>query len=222
MVQNAFDRTEKKACLVQMKMMRKECFFSRVQKSTCAFFILATLLLLTGCVDYETYSLSLDLDNKTGVMTFLGLHSTSQSKDEIEADFQGLLKAVYPEKDDEKEKPDPFEILSSELSMADNTLNAKIVFRFKDKVDAKSLKELGIDIDTNGDYVVSGNPDEVYVRGNAVVTMQDSKQTLKWGKDSRKIEYELRNSGTKDKKITSLLPRWLEWKKQNKPQGQSH
>lgn len=214
----ALDWKKKRTSLVQREMLRKEYDFSRVQKSACASFILAILLLLAGCVDYETYSLSLDLDNKTGLMTFLGLNSTSQKKDEIEADFQSLVKSAYPEKDDEKDQANPLEILSTDIYISENKLNAKIVFKFKDKVDSKSLKELGIDMDSNGDYIVSASPDEVYVRGNADIIQQDSKRTLKWAKNIRTIEYEVKNSGTKDQKNTSLLSHWLEWKKKNKPQ----
>ena len=168
------------------------------------------VMLLSGCLDFETYSLSLNFKDKTGKAMYTGISSNASTADEIEKDFQVLIDAAYLDRD-------PFfkqvKKLSKELYSSGNKLNAKIVFQFKPEHFRTELADFGLAIDANGDYVFRLEPADVYISGNGQLLEQGPARIIKWPKTSENLEFQVTNGYTKDLKKTSLLPRWTEWKK---------
>jgi len=176
---------------------------------------LGVVLLLSGCVDFETYTQSLDLKTKTGVILCTGLNSDSGSQTGIENDFKELSKLFYEEGGEVKDSQVKF--TSKQLSTSGNQLNARIEYAITGDISEKALKEVGMSMseDGSGNVVLTGVPAESYISSNAEVIQRGPDIDLKWPKNAKKIEYKIKGSLNKDQKYTSLLPLWLEWKKKN-------
>jgi len=188
-------------------------------KKTCKtlrhFIALGILLLMSGCVDFETYSQSLDLKKKTGVIICTGINSDSGNQTGIENNFKDLIEIFYGKSGEEKESQVKF--LSKQLSTADNKLNAKIEFAITGDITEKALKEIGMSMsdDGSGNVVLTDVPADTYISSNAEVIQRGPTIDLKWPKNANRIEYKIKGSMKKDQKYTNLLPYWLEWKKKN-------
>jgi hypothetical protein len=64
-------------------------------------FVLACCLsfLLTGCLDFERVSVSIDLANKVVEVNFVNIVSNSSDEKTIKEDFRDLIKRVYFDED---------------------------------------------------------------------------------------------------------------------------
>ncbi|MBI5102520.1 MAG: hypothetical protein HZB33_11895 [Nitrospirae bacterium] len=185
-----------------------------MKKFTLRLFLLAGVaLLLSGCLDYEVYSLVFDPARKTGEMTFIGIGSNESTADQIEADFQGLIDTAYNDKPDSN---DGVRTLSKKLYASDGKLNAAIQFQLKNGSYPENLEEIGLQIDNQGDYIFKLDSGDTYMGGNGQLVEQGSIKTVKWPGKTKTIEIKTRRSPSKDMKTTSLLTRWLEWKKKQR------
>lgn len=194
--------------------MRKVHYLMRMQRKILVFSALFFPVFFAGCLEYDTYSLSLDFGKRSGTAIFGGLHSDSIAESEVKRDFQTLIESFYGENAHEDA---PFEIVSKELYPEGQGLHARIVFRWEEGAARPSeiAGEFAIQTDANGDYVVYAGGNEEYVKGNGTVTRQGLKQIVTWPRTAERIEFETRRIRAKDAEITGLLSRWLQWKRTN-------
>ncbi len=182
--------------------------------------MLGIALLLNGCLDCETESVVIDVVNKTGKMIYGGLSSSGETADQIEEDFQGLVNTVNDKTENAihfrwEENPNkPIKILSKELYSSNNKLYGRVLVQLKNEVFPKNLEEFGLKLDDQGNYILNLGEDEAYTGGNGQFIQEGSTRIVKWPRKTEKIEFERSHSHAKDEKMTNLLPRWIEWKKE--------
>jgi len=166
-------------------------------------------LLVTGCLEIEGLSVSLDFNKNICTATYYGLGSNGKEEAKIEEDFQCLIKDYNDCRSDKSGN-----LLSVELYPEGNKLNGKMVFRFNEAfLTADSLREYQLEVDEAGYFVSIPNAYPDAVKGNGEIIQVGSKKIMKWPKTTKLIQYEMRKpAGFKDeKKITNLLPRWKNW-----------
>ncbi len=179
----------------------KACFF-------ILFLFICPVFFLSGCLDCERVSLSVDLVNKVTEVKYFNIVSNSKDEDTIKKDFRELIKKVYFD-DDSKSNPD--RITSKRLYRNNEQLDGMVQFSFKHP--EKVIKEFEIKTDKKGDYILDITKDiENYqVSGNGQYAEKDSKKIFKWRKNVKEIKLEMKTKVFDDTKKTSLLKYWLDW-----------
>jgi hypothetical protein len=177
-------------------------------------FVLACCLsfLLTGCLDFERVSVSIDLANKVAEVNFVNIVSNSRDEKTIKEDFRDLIKRVYF---DEDSKSDPDRITSRRLYKSHEKLDG--IERFSFKSSPKVLKEFNIEVDKKGDYVLdlTKESENFQISGNGQTVERDSKKFLKWPRYVKKIEFIEVSRKFDETKKTGLLKDWVDWVDRN-------
>lgn len=174
-------------------------------------FVSCILLLLSGCLDAEKFSLSLDLIYKTTEAWYSNIVSDSKEEDKIKDDFQDLLKTAYGDRQDGVGK-----LVSAKLYEKDGHLEGVVRYSFKDN--AEMLKEYEIETDKKGDFILDlskgSNKDLEYAGGNGSYIEEGDKRFVRWDSNSTSLKVTLKNKvfNTKNK---SLLSYWLKWEREN-------
>jgi hypothetical protein len=138
--------------------------------------------------------------------------SDATRKDKIEQDFQDLIDMVYSDKyAEEVTEQKTIQIISRTLYGIGHRLNGTMQFSFEDL--SLGLSEFNIMIDDNENYVYKLGVDEVFNGGNGTYSEHNSTKTVRWDKQSRTIELEIRSAAFHKTETTSLLSYWLDWKK---------
>lgn len=166
-------------------------------------------LLISGCLEIEGLSVTLDFNKNICTAIYHGLGSNEKEEAKIEEDFQGLIKDYNDYRSDKSGN-----LLSVALYPEDNKLNGKIVFRFNETfLTADSLREYQLQVDDTSYFIPLPDSYQNVVKGNGEIVQEGTKKKMKWPKNTRLIQYEMRKpAGFKDeKKITNLLPRWKSW-----------
>jgi len=182
-----------------------------------AFFLLlcfSLLLLLSGCLDCEKASISIDMGRKVAEVKFSNIVSNSTDEETIKEDFRDLIKRVYF---DEGSKSDPDRITSRRLYRNNEKLDG--IERFSFQSLPRVLKEFGIETDKSGDYIldVTKESENYQIIGNGQSIERGSKKLLKWRKNVKKIDFEQKSREFDETKKTSLLKPWLDWVDNNTP-----
>jgi len=168
--------------------------------------------LLSGCLDCEKVTLSLDLVRKVGEVYYFNIVSDSKDEKTIKEDFWGLIKKVYF---DDDSTSDPDRIISKRLYRDNEQLNARVRFSFMhlDKV----LKDFEIKKDKKGNYFidVTKEAENYHISGNGRSVEIDSTKRFQWPRHSKKIEFEMKRKGFDETQKTRLLMQWLEWVDKN-------
>ena len=172
--------------------------------------ILCISLLLTSCLSVEKLYLSIDLNKKIGEIKYFNIVSDSEDKEEIEADFKELIENNYLGDGIQGGLPS-IKITSKKLYGEKGHLNGKVRFTFVHLKDA--LNDFDIEIDANGNYFYELDNGLEYTNGTYYE--QDLKKQVKWDKNTETIELYFRIMDSDDTEVVSLLPYWLEWKKNN-------
>jgi hypothetical protein len=169
-------------------------------------------LFLSGCLDFERASISIDLANKIAEVRFFNIVSNSTEEETIREDFRFLIKQVYF---DEDSKSDPDRIISRRLFKTNNQLDGVERFSFKDL--RKALKDWSIEVDKSGAYIldITKEVENYRVSGNGQYLERGSKKFLKWPKNVKRIEVEEKSKEFDEAKKTSLLKHWLDWVDKN-------
>jgi hypothetical protein len=177
-------------------------------------FVLACCLsfLLTGCLDFERASVSIDLANRVAEVKFVNIVSNSRDEETIKEDFRDLIKRTYF---DEDSKSDPDRITSRRLYKNNERLDG--IERFSFKSFKKVLKEFNVEVDKKGDYVLdlTKESENFQISGNGQTIERDSKKFLKWPKYVKKIEFEEVSKEFDETKKTGLLKYWVDWVDRN-------
>jgi hypothetical protein len=190
---------------------------TQLRTGSYAALLLSILLVVTGCLELEGISVSLDFNQNICTATYYGLGSNEKEKAKIEEDFQSLIQDLNDCRTDKSGS-----CLSAELYPEGNKLDGKIVFRFNESfLTADSLREYQLQVDETKYFISLPDSDEGVVKGNGEIIQEGSKKIMKWSKATKLIQYEMRKSaGFKDeKKITNLLPRWRNWISQKQTGG---
>ncbi len=168
--------------------------------------------LLTGCLDFERASVSIDLANKVAEVKFVNIVSNSRDEETIKEDFRDLIKRAYF---DEDSKSDPDRITSRRLYKSHERLDG--IERFSFKSFQKVLKEFNIEVDKKGDYVLdlTKESENFQISGNGQYIERDSKKFLKWLKYVKKIEFKEMSKEFDETKKTGLLQYWVDWVDRN-------
>ena len=182
-----------------------------------AFFLLlcfSLLLLLSGCLDCEKASISIDMGRKVAEVKFSNIVSNSTDEETIKEDFRDLIKRVYF---DEGSKSDPDRITSRRLYRNNEKVDG--IERFSFQSLPRVLKEFGIETDKSGDYIldVTKESENYQIIGNGQSIERGSKKLLKWRKNVKKIDFEQKSREFDETKKTSLLKPWLDWVDNNTP-----
>jgi hypothetical protein len=163
---------------------------------------------LTGCLDFERVSVSIDLANKVAEVSFFNIVSNSRDEETIKEDFRDLIKRAYF---DEDSKSDPERITSRRLYKSNEKLDG--IERFSFKSSKKVLKEFNIEVDKKGDYVLdlTKESESFQISGNGQTIERDSKKLLKWPRYVKKIEFKEISKEFDETKKTGLLKYWADW-----------
>ena len=182
------------------------------------FFCFFFLLPLSGCLDCERTSVSIDLVYKMAEVKFSNVVSNSTDEKTIREDFQDLIEKAYF---DEASKSDPDRITSRRLYRNDERLDG--VERFSFQSLARVLKEFNIETDKSGNYIldITKESENYQISGNGQPIGKDSKRFLKWPKNAKKIEFEENRKEFDETKKTSLLKPWLDWINKNTKKEQA-
>jgi len=178
----------------------------KIHNKIC-FLIGCLTLTLIGCLSFEEVYLFIDLSKNVGEVRYVNIVSDSADEETIKGDFQALIDLVYYDKDSNE---GAVEFISKKLYRKGTQLNGTIKFSFKEPETA--LNEFNIKIADNK-YVYEMGADEVYKGGNGKYSEHNSKKAVKWDKQSKTIELEIRSASFDKTKTTSLLSHWLEWRK---------
>jgi hypothetical protein len=175
------------------------------------FFVSVCLLLLTSCLNTGTEYLFIDLKDKVGEMRYSNIVTDAKDEKHIEEDFKVLINEIYQDNSLEKEtESEPFEIISKELYQNGEQLDGRIKFLLRDV--RAALKGFKIKTDENGNYIYELGED-TYVRGNGNCIERSEGRVVKWDKNTKAIEIEIKSSEFDKTKNLSLLSHWLDWKK---------
>jgi hypothetical protein len=177
-------------------------------------FVLACCLsfFLTGCLDFERASVSIDLANRVAEVKFVNIVSNSRDEETIREDFRDLIKRAYF---DEDSKSDPDRITSRRLYKGHEKLDG--IERFSFRSLQKVLKEFNIEMDKKGDYILdlTKESENFQISGNGQTIERDSKKFLKWPKYVKKIEFKEVSKEFDETKKTGLLKYWVDWVDRN-------
>ncbi len=176
-------------------------------------FVCSLTFLLSGCLDCEKTSISIDLAHQVAEVKFSNIVSNSREEGTIKEDFRGLIKKVYF---DEASKSDPDRITSRRLYRNNEKLDG--IERFSFQSLPKVLKEFSIEVDKKGDFILdlTRESEDFQINGNGQFVERGSKKLLRWHKNVKKIEFEEKSKEFDETKKTSLLKDWLEWVDKNK------
>jgi hypothetical protein len=168
--------------------------------------------LLTGCLDFERVSVSIDLANRVAEVNFVNIVSNSRDEETIKEDFRDLIKRVYF---DEDSKSNPDRITSRRLYKSNERLNG--IERFSFKSFQKVLKEFNFEVDKKGDYLLdlTKESENFQISGNGQMIERDSKKFLKWPKYAKKIEFKEISKEFDETMKTGLLKYWVDWVDRN-------
>lgn len=171
--------------------------------------VLCIVLLLSGCLDAERFSLSLDLKGNTAQIGYSNIVSDSKEEAGIRGDFEELLKKAHGE--DQAGKAGKF--VSANLYEKDGRLDGVAGYSFRDN--AEMLKEYEITRDEKGDFIfdLSKESNLEYAGGNGAYVEEGKKRFVRWDRNSASLVIELKNKAF-DAKSRGLLSYWLGWKKQ--------
>ena len=171
------------------------------------------LLILSGCLDCEKASISIDLIQKVAEVKFSNIVSNSTEEETIKEDFADLMKKVYF---DDSPASDQGRITSRRLYENNGKLDG--VERFSFQSLSKVLKEFNIEVDKKGDYILdlTKESESFRISGNGQRIERGSKKLLRWPKGAKKIEFEEKSKEFDETKKTSLLGRWIEWVDKNR------
>lgn len=197
-----------------MKEITTETQDARVRVKRCLLGgLLLLLFILSGCLDCERASISVDLIQKTAEVKFSNVVSNSVDAETIKEDFGDLIKKVYF---DEESASDPARITSRRLY--DNNGKLDGIERFSFQSLPKVLKEFNIEVDNKGDYILDLTKESEHYRisGNGHFVEKGSKKLLRWPKNAKKIEFEEKSKEFNEAEKTNLLGRWLEWVDKNR------
>ena len=166
------------------------------------------LLLLSGCLDCERVSITIDLVHQVAEVKYFNIVSNSREEETIKEDFRDLIKKVYFEED---LATDPDRITSRRLLRNNDQLDGIVRFSFKSS--QKALKEYGIEMDKKGDYRLdlTKESENYQVSSNGRWVESGSKKILKWPKTVKKIEFEQKSKVFEETDKTSLLKHWQAW-----------
>ena len=169
-------------------------------------------VILTGCLYYEEHYLFIDISNKFGEVRCSNIVSDEEQEDRIEQDFQDLIEMVYSDEyvEDVTEQ-NKIQIISRALYGIGPRLVGTMQFSFKDL--SSGLSEFNITMDDNKNYIYELGADEIYIGGNGTYSEHNSKTAVRWDKQSKTIELEIRSAAFHKTQTTSLLSYWLDWKK---------
>jgi len=171
----------------------------------------ACIILLSGCLDAEKLSLSLDLKSKTAEVGYSNIVSDSKEESKIKEDFEELIEKAYGDKKDHDGRPG--QPISAKLYEEDGHLDGVAVYSFKDS--AQMIKEYEIETDNKGDFILDlgkeSNRDLEYAGGNGAYIEEGTKRLIRWSGNSTSLKVKLRNK-LFDSKSKSLLSYWVEWK----------
>jgi hypothetical protein len=169
------------------------------------------VLLLGGCLDAEKFFLSLDLKDSTAEIEYSNIVSNSKEEDKIKDDFTDLIKMAYGDRENREAKPG--KIVSARLYEAEGHLDG--IARYSFKNNSGMLKEYGIERNERGDFIFDLTKENLeYTGGNGAYIEKGDKRFIRWDGKSASLEMKLKNK-VFDAKNKSLLPYWLEWKKNN-------
>jgi hypothetical protein len=180
-----------------------------VMKKGVIFFLLCSFLFfLSGCLDCERASISIDMARKVAEVKFSNIVSNSTDEETIKEDLRDLIKRVYF---DENSKSDPDRITSRRLYRDNEKLCG--IERFSFQSLSRVLKEFSIETDRNGDYIldVTKESENYQISGNGQSVERGPKKLLKWRKNVKKIDFEQKSREFDETKKTSLLKPWLDW-----------
>jgi len=172
------------------------------------FFSPFLLFFLSGCLDCERASISIDLAHQVAEVKYFNIVSNSREEETIKEDFRDLIKMVYFEEDS---AADPDRITSRRLLRNNEQLDGIVRFSFKSL--PKALKEYGIEMDKKGDYILdlTKESENYQVTSNGKWIESGSKKILKWPKTTKKIEFEQKSKVFDETNKTSLLKHWQAW-----------
>ena len=177
-------------------------------------FVSCIVLLLSGCLDSEKFSLSLDLTTRTAEVWYSNIVSNSTEEDKIKDDFDELIKIANGGREDQDGWPG--KLISAKLYEKDGHLEGVARYSFKDN--AEMLKEYDIETNNKGDFIFDisrGNDKDLeYSGGNGVYIEEGGKRFVRWNGNSTSLKVALTNKAF-DAKDKGLLSYWLEWKKKN-------
>lgn len=169
-------------------------------------------LVSIGCLGYEKEYLLIDISKQWGEVRYSNIVSDSKGEENIKGDFQDLIDMVYNDQyanSKEGAEQKTIQIISRELYGIGPQLNGTVNFSFKDLEAA--LNEFNIKIDKNEDYRYEMGDDEVYRGGNGTYSEHNSTKEVRWDKQSKTIELEIRHASYDRTETTSLLSYWLDW-----------
>ena len=182
--------------------------FSISGPGSSLFFSPFLLFFLSGCLDCERASISIDLVHQVAEVKYFNIVSNSREEETIKEDFRDLIKKVYFEEDS---SADPDRITSRRLLRNNEQLDGIVRFSFRSSPQA--LKEYGIETDKKGDYILdlTKESENYHVSSNGRWVESGSKKFLKWPKTVKKIEFEQKSKVFDEANKTGLLRHWQGW-----------
>ena len=169
---------------------------------------LSTLFFISGCLDCEKASISIDMVHQIAEVRYINIVSNSKDEETVKTDFRELIQKVYFEDDPTS---DPDRITSRRLLKNNGQLDGIVRFSFKSS--KKALKEYGIETDSRGDFILDLTKESknYQASSNGRWIESGSKKVLKWPKTARKIEFEQKSKVFDEATKTSLLKHWQAW-----------
>lgn len=169
------------------------------------------VLLLSGCLDAEKFSVSLDLKGSTAEIEYSNIVSNSKEEDKIEEDFAELLKMAHGGTGDREAKPGM--LVAAKLYEADGHLDG--IARYSFRNNKEMLAEYGIERNEKGDFIFDLSRENLeYTGGNGVYIEKGDKRFVRWDGNCASLRMKLKNK-VFDPKNRGLLSYWLEWKRNN-------
>ena len=177
-----------------------------------SFFSALLLVALSGCLDCERASISIDLVHRVAEVRYFNIVSGSREEETVREDFRDLINKVYFE---EEPAEDPDRITSRRLFGNKDQLDGRVRFAFRSST--KVLKEYGIETDKDGDYILdlTKESENYQVSSNGRWVESGSRKILKWPKTVEKIEFEQKNKVFDEMGKTRLLSHWQAWMDRN-------
>lgn len=173
--------------------------------------LMLAAFLLQGCYWYETLTLSINIESKTGKVEFGNVVSIPDKegqrwkKKDIQQDWEEFLKAfnengLMDNKD--------VKVTNKQLLKQNKQLNAIVQFNYNDLAD--------LDIKKSADhsmYLVKKDINDKILETNGKTVVIDSVEYISWSVDEKEIfiKYQLLDE---DKKRFSLLRNYEKWAKQ--------
>lgn len=173
--------------------------------------ILLVAVSLQGCYWYETLTLRINLDSKTGVVEMGNVSSVPDnkqkhwSKKNIQADWEGFLKD-YTEGALVNNKQ--VSITDKQLNDNNDALNAVIKFSYSDlsQIDIKKSAD-------NSMYLMKKGPNDKVIETNGKTVTIDSVEYISWSVNEKELFIKYRMLEEKDKHY-ALVKQYRKWKQQ--------